>query len=85
MERNGGPQKTAESVQDYMNRVRRTAKRLGLGADVLYDAVLNGLRPALHVLILAQKPEGLEALNRAARVAEEASPPADDALSSTVM
>jgi len=79
----GKPQKATESVQDYMNRVRRTAKRLGLGTDVLYDAVLNGLRPALRVLILAQKPEGLEAL--AARVAEGASPPADDALSSTVV
>jgi len=54
----GKPQKAAESVQDYMNRVKRTSKRLGLGADVLYDAVLNGLRPALRVLILAQKPEG---------------------------
>jgi len=37
------------------------------------------------VLILAQKPEGQEALIRAARVAEEASLPAEDALSSTVI
>jgi len=81
----GKPQKATESVQDYRNHVKRTAKRLGQASDVLYDAVLNGLRPVLCVLILAQKPKGLQALIRAARVAEEASPPAEDALSSTVM
>ena len=81
----GQPQKADETVEDYMIRVRRCAKRLKMEGDALYDAVLHGLRPAIRMMVLSQKPEGVDALVRAARVAEAAAPVSGDSLSSLVV
>ena len=81
----GQPQKADETVADYMIRVRRCAKRLKMEEEALYDAILHGLRPAIRMMVLSQKPEGVDALVRAARVAEAAAPVSNDRLSSLVM
>lgn len=81
----GQPQRADECVQDYMIRVRQCAKRLKMEGDALYDAILHGLRPAIRMMVLSQKPEGVDALVKAARVAEAAAPVSNDKLSSLVM
>jgi Zinc knuckle len=81
----GEIQKSDESVEDYMIRVRRCAKRLKMEGDALYDAVLHGLRPAIRMMVLSQKPDSVDALVRAARVAEAAAPVSQDNLSSLVV
>ena len=53
--------------------------------NALYDAVLDGLRPAIRMMVLSQKPEGVDALVKAARVAEAAAPVSGDTLSSLVV
>ena len=81
----GEIQKADESVEDYMIRVRRCAKRLKMEGDALYDAVLHGLKPAIRMMVLSQRPVGVDALVKAARVAEAAAPTGNDNLSSLVV
>jgi hypothetical protein len=68
-----------------MIRVRRCAKRLKMEGDALYDAVLHGLKPAIRMMVLSQRPVGVDALVKAARVAEAAAPTGNDNLSSLVV
>ena len=55
------------------------------GGDALYDAVLHGLKPAIRMMVLSQKPVGVDALVKAARVGEAAAPVSTDNLSSLVV
>ena len=47
--------------------------------------MLHGLKPAIRMMVLAQKPDGVDALVRAPRVAEAAAPTRVDNLSSLVV
>jgi len=81
----GKPQTAGESVEEYMVRVRRSAKRLDMKPEAVYEAVLNGLRPNLRLAILALKPNGLDELVRSARLAQAVAPTTDNTLSASVM
>jgi len=81
----GKPQTAGESVEDYMVRVRRCAKRLDMKPEAVCEAVRSGLRPSLRLAILVLKLNGLYELVKAARVAEAVTPTTDNALSATVM
>lgn len=64
------PMKETERVDDFVIRIRKSAKRLNLGEEVLHYAILNGLRPAIRNQVLAKGVQSLEETLRIARIAE---------------
>jgi len=74
-----------EKVEDFVNRLRKSAKRLGMSSSVLQDAVLHGLDPSLRMYVLNQKPDSLEALVRMAKIAQAVAPPSAEGLSAALI
>ena len=68
------PQRADENVEEYIGRARKIAKRLKMDAATVKDAILHGLRPTIRMFVLQQAPADLDALVKAARVAEAVAP-----------
>ena len=74
-----------EKVEDFINRMRKSAKRIALDPGMLKDAVIHGLRPTLRMFVLQQKPGSLEETIRMAKVAEATAQPSLDNVSALLM
>ena len=70
-------QKDSEKVEDFVTRIRKSARRLDLDPKTLCDAVINGLRPKIRMFVLQQKVDSLEELIKIAKIAEEIAPTSD--------
>ena len=64
------PMKDNERVDDFVIRIRRAAKRVNLGEEMLHYAILNGLKPIIRNQVLAKGVQSLEETLRTARIAE---------------
>jgi hypothetical protein len=74
-------QNPGESVDDFVTQVKKLAKiaKIGVnetGTNTIYDAVVQGLRPAVRSHVLQSGADTLDKLLKAARVAEVAEVPA---------
>ena len=74
-----------EKVEDFINRMRKSAKRIALDPGMLKDAVIHGLRPTLRMFVLQQKPGSPEETIRMAKVAEATAQPSLDNVSALLM
>jgi hypothetical protein len=63
-------QRPDERVDDFVIRLKRSAKRLNITDDTLHFAVIHGLRSPIRMHVLQQGVQDLEQTLRAARIAE---------------
>jgi len=64
-----------ECADDYISYMRKLATNVGITDNkVIQYAILNGLRPHIAAYVTQQKPETLEAVLEAARIAEVTMP-----------
>ena len=67
-------QKCDEKVDEFVQRIRKNARRVNLTADAIGDIILNGLKPSIRMHVLLQggagKPPHLEDLIKQAKLAE---------------
>ena len=68
-------QRKDECADDYISYMRKLATNVGITDNkVIQYAVLNGLRPHIAAYVTQQKPETLEAVLKAARIAKVTMP-----------
>ena len=66
-----------ETVDDYYSHLSRLGRQIEADPKMLQYAMLNGLRPGIATYVTQQQPADMEALLKAARVAElTGAPPA---------
>ncbi len=70
-------QKDDESVEEFVTRVRRGARRINLAETQLADIILNGLRPSIRMHVLQRRGD-LTDLIKTAKLAEAVAPPSND-------
>ena len=61
---------TAETVVDFVSRIRKNAIRIKLSDEMVHYAILNNLRANLRMHVLQQGMSTLDATIRAAKIAE---------------
>jgi len=67
--------KEDKCADDYISYMRKLATNVGITNNkVIQYAILNGLRPDIAAYVTQQKPETLEAVLEAARIAEVTMP-----------
>jgi len=72
-------QQEGENIDDYTVSMRKLSKVIEADDKLTRYAILNGLRPALASYVTQQKPDTMEALLEAARIAEITCTPANTA------
>jgi hypothetical protein len=75
-------QNTGESVDDFVTQIKKLAKIAKIGTDdsgknMLFGAVVQGLRPTVRAHVLQSGVDNLDNLLKAARVAEVSEVPAN--------
>jgi Retrotransposon gag protein len=76
-------QRSDETVDSYVTRIRKGARKLNMEPTVICDVIINGLRPSIRMHVSLQRsgtgPPQLEELVRYARLTEAVVvPPAED-------
>jgi len=71
-------QRDDESVDDFVNRIRRGARRISLADTQLVGIILHGLRPAIRMHVLQKGGDTLNNLIKTAKLAEAVAPPSND-------
>ena len=64
------PMRTGERVDDFVIRIKKAAKRLNIGDEIVHFAVINGLLPPLRERVLTKAVTTLEQTLKTARIAE---------------
>ena len=64
------PMRAGERVDDFVIRIKRAAKRLNIGDEIVHFSVINGLLPSLRERVLAKGVTSLEETLKTARIAE---------------
>jgi len=63
-------QKCSETVELYVTRVTRAARRVNMTDESLNNAIIQGLRPPIRMAVLQQGIKGLKETIHAAKIAE---------------
>ena len=64
------PMKAGERVDDFIVRIRKAAKRLNIGEEIIQYCFIAGLLPSLREKVLAKGVTSLEETLKMARIAE---------------
>ena len=67
-------QKENESVDDFIAHLKKLSRTVEAGDKMTIMAIMNGLKPNINLYVMQQKPENLDALLQAPRVAEVTAP-----------
>jgi len=67
-------QKENESVDDFIAHLKKLSRIVEAGDKMTIMAIMNGLKPNINLYVMQQKPENLDALLQAPRVAEVTAP-----------
>ena len=78
-------QREDESVEDFVARVRRGARRIGMAEGELINIILHGLRPAIRMHVLQKGGDTLDSMIKTAKLAEAVAPPASDSTNALLM
>ena len=71
-------QKETETVEEFVTRVRRGARRINLADTQLEGIILNGLRPTIRMHVLQKGGDTLNDLIKTAKLAEAIAPQSND-------
>ena len=71
-------QREDETVEDFVTRIRRGARRINLADTQLVGIILNGLRPSIRMHVLQKGGDTLNDLIKTAKLAEAVAPPSSD-------
>ena len=63
-------QRDGENIDAYITNIKKMGRQIGADEKMITYAVMNGMRPDIAAHVIKQQPENLEAIARAARVAE---------------
>ena len=72
-------QQDNESVDDFIAHLKKLSRIVEAEEKMTIMAIMNGLKPNIKLYVMQQKPENLDALLQAARVAEVTAPPQSQA------
>lgn len=78
-------QRSDERVEDFVTRIRKGARRLQLELPTIYDIVLHGLRPTIRMHVLQAGADTLDALVKAAKLAEAVLPQSSEASTAALL
>ena len=63
-------QEVQESVKDYIGRIRHKANQVGLKEEMVFTAILRGLKPSIRALVTMQEPKDSDAIEKMASLIE---------------
>ena len=67
-------QKADENVEDYIVSMRKLAKMIAADDKIISYVILNGLKPHISMYVTQQKPETMQQILEAAKIAEITTP-----------